>query len=212
MKQCTACDEIKQAGEFYGSRSVCKTCVCDELKESRRVRGPRIHEGRCVICGKTFTYSMTRGGSHQHYCSEACKRERNRRSHAEYLASSARARVDNRVGASMNDSLRTRKPGSVWETWAGYTVVDLVVHLEAMFQPGMNWDNYGRDGWNIDHVIPRAAFEYSTPSQEQFRDCWKLENIQPLWAVDNRRKNAKLPDGTDARRVTRAAECCQTTT
>lgn len=74
----------------------------------------------------------------------------------------------------------------------GYALSDLRTHLESQFQPGMSWENYG--DWHIDHIIPRSVFNYETPDDIDFKRCWALENLQPLWAADNIRKHAKLDE------------------
>jgi len=74
----------------------------------------------------------------------------------------------------------------------GYTVAKLMAHLEKLFRPGMCWENYGRGGWHIDHIIPRAAFNYQTPQDIDFKRCWALSNLQPLWERENIAKGAKL--------------------
>jgi HNH endonuclease. len=53
----------------------------------------------------------------------------------------------------------------------------------------MSWDNYGRDGWHIDHIRPCASFDLTDPEQQ--RQCFHYTNLQPLWAADNIRKGAK---------------------
>lgn len=74
----------------------------------------------------------------------------------------------------------------------GYTVEELMAHLECQFQPGMTWDNYGRGGWHIDHRIPLAAHNYETPDDIYFKKAWALGNLQPMWEPDNIRKGARL--------------------
>jgi hypothetical protein len=54
----------------------------------------------------------------------------------------------------------------------------------------MSWDNYGWDGWWIDHIIPRDQFDFKDP--EQIKKCWKLSNLQPLWKMDNMAKGNKI--------------------
>ena len=71
----------------------------------------------------------------------------------------------------------------------GCTVEDLRQHLERQFLPGMSWDNYGRDGWHIDHIRPCASFDLSDPEQQ--RQCFHYSNLQPLWAAENIRKGAR---------------------
>jgi hypothetical protein len=87
-------------------------------------------------------------------------------------------------------TLNGRKLGRHWEYLVGYTVSDLRVHLEKQFQPGMSWANHGE--WHIDHKIPITAFNFTKPEHEDFKRCWSLENLQPLWANENMSKNAKL--------------------
>jgi hypothetical protein len=72
----------------------------------------------------------------------------------------------------------------------GYTKHDLMSHLEKLFSPGMSWDNYGKGGWEIDHIIPLAAFDLTDP--QELRECWNLANLQPLWGPDNWKKGSKL--------------------
>ena len=71
----------------------------------------------------------------------------------------------------------------------GCTIAELRQHLEAQFTDGMSWDNYGRNGWHIDHVRPCASFDLSDPEQQ--RQCFHYSNLQPLWAAENIRKGAK---------------------
>ena len=70
-------------------------------------------------------------------------------------------------------------------------------YLEARFQLGMSWDNYGE--WHIDHRIPCKEFDLTDSVQQ--KQCFHYSNLQPLWAADNFRKNAKLPEGHQAELV-----------
>lgn len=46
--------------------------------------------------------------------------------------------------------------------------------------------------WEIDHIIPVAAFDIETVDSHDFKRCWALANLQPLWKHENRAKNAKV--------------------
>ena len=62
-------------------------------------------------------------------------------------------------------------------------------HLELKFEEEMNWDNYGGgSGWQIDHYTPRTWFDITSSDCEEFKECWKLSNLQPKWLVDNASK------------------------
>lgn len=63
------------------------------------------------------------------------------------------------------------------------------VYLESLFQPGMVWENYGNDGWHIDHVRPLSSFDLLDPVQ--FSQACHYTNLQPLWAKDNLSKGNK---------------------
>ena len=80
--------------------------------------------------------------------------------------------------------------GSAWKKSVGYDIPQLMQHLEKQFTVGMAWENYGK--WHIDHIIPRAVFNYRKVTDIDFKKCWALSNLQPLWAKDNWNKSAKL--------------------
>jgi hypothetical protein len=68
----------------------------------------------------------------------------------------------------------------------GATLEEAKAHLEAQFQPGMSWENYGQ--WHVDHIIPLA----SAKTPEELVTLCHYTNLQPLWAADNIRKGAKI--------------------
>lgn len=101
------------------------------------------------------------------------------------------------MAAQIGTVLRGKKAGRSWKVLVGYTVDELMAHLESRFEPGMTWDNYGRtpDSWSIDHVKPKSRFRYDSTDSEDFRRCWSLENLQPMWWPDNHAKGNRLTDG-----------------
>lgn len=98
-------------------------------------------------------------------------------------------RLSSSMSSSMRRSLKTGKNGMHWESLIPYTLDDLVAHLENLFQPGMTWDNYGK--WHIDHKRPISSFNFSNWFDIEFQECWALENLQPLWRMENISKGAK---------------------
>jgi hypothetical protein len=71
----------------------------------------------------------------------------------------------------------------------GCSVDELKIHLESQFQEGMSWDNYGIEGWHVDHIKPCASFDMSDPEEQ--KKCFHYSNLQPLWAKDNLEKGDK---------------------
>lgn len=108
------------------------------------------------------------------------------------LSSDDKFRLNLTFSVAVRQSLKKGKKGRGWESLVGYTVADLIDHLEKLFLPGMTWENYGRGGWHIDHIIPKSAFNYELPEDIDFRRAWALSNLQPLWEKDNIAKGAKL--------------------
>ncbi|MCK4816708.1 hypothetical protein KA005_13135 [bacterium] len=95
-----------------------------------------------------------------------------------------------RMSRAIHHALGKNKNGYKWEDLVGYTCEDLKKHLENLFRDGMSWENMGE--WHIDHKIPKAVFNYTKPEHIDFKKCWALDNLQPLWAKENRSKNIKL--------------------
>ena len=105
-------------------------------------------------------------------------------------------RFNQNISRSINLSLKKNnlsKNGRHWEDLVGYTSQELRDHLEKLFQSGMTWDNRGL--WHIDHIIPKSFFKIKEVGDPEFRICWRLENLQPLWAVDNIRKKNRIVFG-----------------
>lgn len=90
----------------------------------------------------------------------------------------------------MNKHLQTGMDSEKWSDILGYSVDDLRRHLERQFKQGMDWSN--RDKWHIDHIIPVASFSFSSWEDEDFKRCYALSNLRPMWAKDNLKKNAKV--------------------
>lgn len=100
--------------------------------------------------------------------------------------------VEKKVHANVSRNMRysfkgngLSKDGRKWEDLVGYTRKELMDHLESLFVDGMNWDNYGKFGWHIDHKIPKCNFRFSSADDPKFKKCWGLDNLQPLWAKQN---------------------------
>lgn len=100
---------------------------------------------------------------------------------------SAHLRLHHSVSGMVRVALKEAKH-SGWERLLGYTVQILKSHLEGQFAVGMNWENYGSGGWEVDHIVPRCAFRFEEPSDTEFQLCWMLKNLRPVWRLDNLKK------------------------
>lgn len=87
-----------------------------------------------------------------------------------------------KVKSSMSESIKFNKKNSYFKI-LGYTIDDLKIKLENTFSKGMSWDNYGRNGWHIDHIKPLVLFDMTKESE--FISAWSLNNLQAMWESDN---------------------------
>lgn len=103
------------------------------------------------------------------------------------LARERRKNPQNRLRSNMSSmitcTLRKGKCGKSWFSLVPYSLEELKNHLESKFTKGMTWDNYGKGGWHVDHIMPRSFFDHSSYDTEDFQKCWALDNLQPLWAT-----------------------------
>ena len=77
----------------------------------------------------------------------------------------------------------------------GTTIPKAIKYLEAQFKDDMSWENYGRDGWHIDHFVPINAFDLKYIEHQKI--CFHYTNLQPLWEKDNIKKSDMIPLGWD---------------
>jgi len=94
------------------------------------------------------------------------------------------------IPSLIRKSLHGNKNNNHWEILVGYSLNKLKKHLELKFKDGMTWENYGE--WHIDHIKPISSFKISNPFCKEFKECWCLSNLQPLWAFDNLSKGSKF--------------------
>ena len=82
----------------------------------------------------------------------------------------------------LNKLIRRKKTSSTL-IYLGCTPKELKEHIEAQFKEGMSWENYGRNGWHIDHIRPCASFNLNI--EEDIYKCFNFKNLQPLWESEN---------------------------
>ena len=104
-----------------------------------------------------------------------------------------KAKLRSLMSSGIRRNLKKKRSGGHWEKLVDYTIEDLIKHLESKFAVGMHWGNMGL--WHIDHIIPVVAFSFSCLEDDEFKRCWALGNLQPLWAEVNLSKGAKIGKG-----------------
>lgn len=197
QRQCKTCKLTKPLiEEFWIKRKsifrhVCRDCEnASALKyyfENREKRIKQMQEWKLNNKSKLQEYRKKNRDYFKNYKklnSEKYKeyyknRERKKRLNLTY-------RLHQRMSRSISHHLKSNnlnKNYNCWLKYVDYTVLDLKKHLESKFLEGMNWDNYGK--WHIDHIKPKSLFKITNLESEDFKKCWSLDNLQPLWAFDN---------------------------
>jgi hypothetical protein len=74
--------------------------------------------------------------------------------------------------------------------YLGCSVPEYLEYLRCKFQEGMTWENRGRGGWHIDHIIPLKYFDLT--KEEDKSRFFHYTNTQPLWWWQNSHKRDKL--------------------
>jgi len=110
----------------------------------------------------------------------------------------------NNISSVVRSSLKYGTESYIWK-FLPYRASDLKLHLEKQFEPWMNWNNRGiykysawNDNdpktwtWQLDHIVPQAAFLFTSVRDDSFKICWSLNNLRPLSSKNNIFKNRKV--------------------
>jgi len=215
IKKCTKCREEKEISIKYfhkNSRSkdgyapACKVCIksksakyyLDNMAKIKESNKKWYNANSAVVLERTNKWSKAHRAESREFTKKwrAKNIEKKRLLDKIYSAkkySTVKGKLSNHISNGLYKSLRKGvKRGRHWESLIGYTVDQLKVHLEKLFKKGMSWDNYGRYGWHIDHKIPIDAFNFQSPEDIDFKKCWTLSNLQPMWWIENLQKSNKL--------------------
>jgi hypothetical protein len=142
----------------------------------------------CKQCNNNFhlaNYQITTGKYKGLFCSFEC----NNKYKSIHKIPDSQNRLNRNMRRAVTRCIHEQKLSKHWVDLVGYTSNDLMQHLESQFTNGMTWDNYGK--WHIDHIKPVVLFNFTKFSDSDFKKCWSLNNLQPLWAFDNLSKNRK---------------------
>lgn len=177
------CFFVSKKGKL-GRESICKECKKIKYSATKKISDNEYYKrNREKICTYYRQYRQLQ---------EVKIKNNSRRN--ERLKTDLNFRLSCNLRKRLGEALRRTQKNKQKEASAvkdlGCTVNKLKNYLEKLFQPGMSWTNYGFYGWHIDHIVPLAAFNLADP--EQAKTACNYTNLQPLWAIDNFSKNAKL--------------------
>jgi len=207
MKKCYNCKEIKEKVDFYNNKakydrlsSECKICNQNLKKEYREQNQEKVKEYDRAKYQRNKDYNKLRNKRYYQKNREKIKKQnmeyyfkhkiKNRKRRSEYQ----KKRTKTDIIFRLNRNLRNRLSAAIRGNYkSGSAVRDLGCsigyfkqYLESLFKPGMNWDNYGKKGWEIDHIIPFCKVDLT--DRNQLLMVCNYTNLQPLWKEDHKIK------------------------
>jgi hypothetical protein len=190
MKICAKCKEEKELIEFRvdktikcGYRSYCNICQNIKSKEDGKKRyknGKRKQYNKDNADVISSKYKEWRLNNISSISKKAMERYNKDPEHK--LKHVLRVRIQKAL------KLNCKTTSSI--ELLGCNISEYRIYLESKFTEGMNWENYGRKGWHIDHIIPCDSFNLS--DIEQQKQCFHYTNTQPLWWFDNLKKHTSI--------------------
>lgn len=173
-RQCTKCMELQSLDQFSMYCGQCKKCQFKSKKQYRETHKEQIRENSRKWLENNVEL----------------RRENKRRWDRKHRLDPTH-RLSNNIRTNMCHALRGKKGFRKWESLVGYTLQDLINHLQSKLTPDMTWDNYG-SLWQVDHITPKSWFKYDVAEHPEFKKCWSLENLQPKLAIDNIKKGNRF--------------------
>lgn len=169
-------DKIKSQRKIYLGKN--KEKIAKQQKEYAKKNKKRLEEKRKIYNSKPEVIERARGYSKK------------------YIDKKRQDPIY-RLGENISKGIRNHlnfngisKGNRHWENIVGYSIQDFKKHIENLFTEGMRWERFSEI--HIDHVIPKAFFKFASTDDVEFKMCWRLENLQPLWATDNIIKSDKI--------------------
>lgn len=136
-----------------------------------------VSNGRCIECMYEWRERRWAERPQERKAASTKRGARVRADPRQRLMAALRQRLNRALKGNYKSGSAVRDLGCSIEFFKEY--------IEAQFLPKMSWDNHGT--WHLDHIRPLHQFDLSV--REQFLDACHYTNYQPLWALDNLRKN-----------------------
>ena len=207
VKQCSQCKIEKTLDNFSkqkfgknGIRSYCKECNQSNIKKYRLDHPEKTKKKTKEEIKKTNEYFKRRMATDPEYRETVLVKKRLKASTEEYKIKARIQRTNwlknptNKIAKNMRDRMRAALRGESKKestlNMTGIRFEELKNYLESKFTLGMSWDNYGHDGWHIDHIIPCSFFDFTKEDHQKI--CFYYKNLQPMWSKENISKGNRV--------------------
>lgn len=108
------------------------------------------------------------------------------------LLTDSKFRLNHQFSGAIRRSLKGNKDGIKWINLVDYNLNDLIKRLKQTIPKDFSWQDFLNGDLHIDHIIPINAFEFDKSEDFQFRECWALNNLRLLPAMENIKKGTKI--------------------
>jgi hypothetical protein len=155
-------------------------CLCD-CGNKTYVSRPDLTTGNTKSCGCLRIENLSKARKAQEKDFYPSKTAEYKRNHQRKRLLEPKYRIHGRISANMRIALKKQKVSKENPTFMmlGYSLENLMTHLEKQFSKGMSWNNIGK--WHIDHIIPMD----SASTLEDVIRLNHFSNLRPLWAKEN---------------------------
>jgi hypothetical protein len=144
---------------------------------------------RCGVCGWEWTTTAGSVVTAKTGCL-SCRQRLKVRNYKKYKTPEEK-RLAYRLRSRLTKTLKAKNPerkvSAVRDL--GCSIAFLRSYLESKFKPGMTWENWGVNGWHIDHIRPLSSFNLL--DRDEMLKAVHYSNLQPLWAMENILKGHK---------------------
>jgi hypothetical protein len=213
LKYCNVCDTTKNINDFhkcksnkYGLNYACKDCINKintkwrrKNKDSNRNYQKRNRE-QIKERKKIYRKKNRKKLGEQFRIWKSKNIEKVRKYDNEYRKNRRKNDIHFRILTNFRSRIRIALicKDKCYKTMEliGLSLDKFKKYIESKFKNDMEWNNYGSNGWHIDHILPCELFDIRDERQQ--RICFNYKNLQPIWKEENHKKNDKLPDGRKA--------------
>jgi len=212
VKICFKCNKKKKLNKFsknklgkYGIRSTCKVCF-NKLQTLRRKVNPNYDIKYRKTNRKHLRIISARyRKSHPNYRINYYKRTRKQqiekskewnklhkdrvreidRKRNKKRRSTPEGKLNHIISTGIHSCLGVNKNNVHWEKLVPWTIIELKQYLVSLFYNGMTWNSFKNGQVHIHHKKPIHTFKFKTAEDIGFKECWALNNLQPLWKEDH---------------------------
>lgn len=186
-KICSKCGIDKELSEFgkdkskkSGYKSQCKKCVYEREKVYKIKNSNLISLKRRKYYLNNIDKEKFNGVLYREKNKDILRIKRQNK-YKDNVVHRLRVNIRRRI----NNFLKNKNSSSF--DILGCDIIEFKFYIESLFTNEMSWDNYGKFGWHIDHIIPLS----SAQTEEEIYKLCHYTNLQPLWWYDNLKKSNK---------------------